>query len=378
MKSRCHLAACLLLVLGAAGCGPNKSPEPVWLGHLAPLTGTNRAQGEEAVQAMQHVLEIARERDWQVAGRNLGVRHVDASGGRSRAEAVRLLAVNRVAGLVLGPGLTDADEVAAAARTLEAAVVLLDEVADVPAGPGVIPLGPDPACRGRALAQLARTQWKKPRVAVLLDGGDRVSATVAGSFEPAWRQVGGSLREYSVADKTDLSAVKTDLAKFQPEIVLAALPTSRLRELAGVLSAVPVLYGGPDVDEEELLRHATALPAGCILHSATAFTSAATLAESSGQWRQRFEKSERKPPGRSAILACDGLQLMMSALERVKPKGSTSLRTLLRDQLGQIEELDSVTGKVVWKDGQAIRPLFLVRFVAGKPTVLATVTGDAS
>jgi ABC-type branched-subunit amino acid transport system substrate-binding protein len=366
----------LLLVLLGAGCGPGKPPEPIWMGHLAPFTGTNREQGEEAAQSMQQVLEIAREKDWQVAGRSLGVRHVDASGGRARAEAVRLLAVNRVAGLILGPGLADAEEVAAAARAHEAAVVVLDEAAEAPAGPGVLLLGPDPARRGRALAQLARTQWKKPRVAVLLDGGDRISVAVAGAFVPAWRQSSGSLREWNIPDKSESSTIKAEVAKFKPEVVLVAVPAPRLRELAGLLPVVPVLYGGPDVDEEELLRNTAALPVGVILHAAAAFTSAATLTEPVKEWRQRFEKSQRKPTGRSAVLAYDGLRLMMSALEQENPKASSNLRTRLRDALSAIKEFEGATDKVVWKDSQAVRPIFLVRFTAGKPSILATVTGD--
>jgi branched-chain amino acid transport system substrate-binding protein len=368
--------AFLLLMLLSAGCGPGKPPEPIWMGHLAPLTGTNREQGEEAVQSMQQILEIGREKDWQAAGRSLGVRHVDAGGGQARAEAVRLLAVNRVAGLILGPGLADAEEVAAAARAHEAAVVVLDEAAEAPAGPSVILLGPDPARRGRALAHLARTQWKKPRVAVLLDGGDRISTAVSGAFTSGWRQAGGSLREWNIGDKSESSTIKEDMAKFQPEVVLVAVPAPRLRELAGLLPAVAVLYGGPDVDEEELLRNTTALPAGATLHAATAFTSAATLTDPFKEWCRRFEKSQRKPPGRSAVLAYDGLGLMMTALEQENPKASNNLRTRLRDALPGIKEFQGATGKIVWKDSQAVRPIFLVRFTAGKPNILATVTGD--
>jgi ABC-type branched-subunit amino acid transport system substrate-binding protein len=375
---RFRTLACPLLLLFLLGCGPSKVAEPIWLGHLAPLSGTNRARGEEASQAMQLVLESAREKDWQVLGRSLGVRHVDANGDRARAEAVRLLSVNRVVGLIVGPGLSDADEVANAARTHEAPVVILDEVTEVPAGPGVITLGPDPARRGRALAQFAGKQWNKRRVAVLLNNRDRISATVAGAFTAAWRQAGGSHREYSVGEKVDLSSLKAELKKHQEEIVLAAMPVVRLRELATALAAVPILYGGPDVDEDELLRQAAALPAGAALYAATAFTAGATLSESGKQWYQRFDKSQRKPPGRSAALACDGLRLMMSALEQVKAKGSTPLRTLLREELSGTKEFESVAGKVAWKDSQAVRPLFLVRFAAGKPTVLASVTGDES
>jgi ABC-type branched-subunit amino acid transport system substrate-binding protein len=375
---RCRILAYLLILLCIVGCATKKAPEPIWLGHLVPLTGTNRTQGEEAVGAMQTLLQTARENDWQVGGRSVGVRHADASGGRARGEAVRLLAVNRVVGLIAGPGLADAEEVAAEARTHEAAVILLDEVAEVSPGPAVVALGPDPARRGRGLAQLARTQWKMPLVAVLLDRRDRISATLAGAFESAWRQTGGSLREWSVADKTELPGVKADLARFKPEVVLVSTPVARLRELADWLPRVPILFGGPDDDEEVLLRDATALSVGSAVYAATAFTSAAVLSTEGKVWQKRFEKSQRKPPDRSAVLACDGLRLMMSALAQTNPKGPAPLRTQLREELSRISEFDSVTGKVVWKDQQPVRPLFLVRFQAGKPTILATVTGDES
>ena len=40
------------------------------------------------------------------------------------------------------------------------------------------------------------------------------------------------------------------------------------------------------------------------------------------------------------------------------------------------KEFEGVTGKIAWKDTQAVRPIFLVRFTAGKPSIRATVTGD--
>src|SRR5262245_18612517 len=99
MKAYLFLHALLL-----AGCA-RATPEPVWIGHLAPLSGPDRRRAEVAVGAMQLMLEEAVEKEQTFAGRRVGVRHVDASDAvKARAEAVRLLTVNRVAALVVGPG----------------------------------------------------------------------------------------------------------------------------------------------------------------------------------------------------------------------------------------------------------------------------------
>ncbi len=346
---------CLSIALLLAGCSPKSAPEPIWIGHLAPLSGANQAQGEAEVQAMQRELETARASDWRVAGRSLGVRHVDGAEGRARAEAVRLLAVNRVPGLILGPGLKDAEEVAAVARTSEAVVVVLDEVAEVPAGGGIVLLGPDPARRGRALADLVEKVLKKKRVAVLLDDRDRVCTAVATAFMAAWREH-GELRQWLVGDGPDRRVTPDEITKYRPEVVLAAVPISRLGSLPGAVLNVPLLYAGPDADADELVRPFTGLP-GSEMFTATAFASTAPLSTVGKEWRQRYEKNQQPPPGRSAMLAADGLRLMMTVLER----GQLSDPKKTREEAAKIKEFESVTGKVTWEDGKPVRPLFVVR-----------------
>src|SRR5689334_6421116 len=122
------VAFCLLL----AGCSRKAEPEVLWVGHLAPLSGPHRERGEEAARAIELLLDQIK-----ADGKKVAVRHVDAeSKATARAEAVRLLAVNRVLALLVGPGVEDPDDVAAAARAQDAGVVVLE---------------PDSAWRGRAL-----------------------------------------------------------------------------------------------------------------------------------------------------------------------------------------------------------------------------------
>src|SRR4051794_13928169 len=102
MKARYLLLVAVLL----AGCTSSSQPEPIWVGHLTPLSGSGRNQGEQAVAAMNLTLEQSREE----AGRPLGVRHADSAKDTARAEAVRLLSVNRVCALVIGPGVANREK----------------------------------------------------------------------------------------------------------------------------------------------------------------------------------------------------------------------------------------------------------------------------
>src|SRR4051794_143494 len=171
---------CVLSVMAlAAGCLPSPSKtETVWVGHLAPLSGPDRETGEEAVRAMKLAVEQAREDRVSVRGRPVGVRHVDSASAAARAEATRLLAINGVSALIVGPGVGKVDEIVAAARPHGAPVIVLDEVAEVPDYSGVVLLGPDPAHRGEKLAAVARER-KLAKVAVVTDEARPVCVRLA-------------------------------------------------------------------------------------------------------------------------------------------------------------------------------------------------------
>jgi ABC-type branched-subunit amino acid transport system substrate-binding protein len=126
-------AALVLSLLLFSGCSRKAEPEVLWIGHVAPLTGPRRERGEAAVRAVELLIEQAR-----ADGKKVAVRHVDAeSKATARAEATRLLAINRVLALLVGPGIEDIDDVTAAARAHEAGVIVLEQ---------------DPDWQGRALA----------------------------------------------------------------------------------------------------------------------------------------------------------------------------------------------------------------------------------
>src|SRR5262245_7369829 len=95
----------LLLTLALAGCSKPAAPETVWVGHLTALSGPRQAEGEQARKAIELALQPIHEKGELFEGRRVGVIYVDAARPeQARAEAARLLAVNGVIALLVGPG----------------------------------------------------------------------------------------------------------------------------------------------------------------------------------------------------------------------------------------------------------------------------------
>jgi len=350
----------LALVLAlAAGCSPPPKPEPIWVGHLAPLSGPDREVGEESIRAMQTVLEQAQADDFKVSGRHVGVRHVDARHDRARAEAIRLLAVNNVSALIVGPGVTNVEEVVAAARSHPAPVVVLDEVADVQGGPGVMLLGPDPAARGEKLAESARETLKLTRVAVVVDPSRPVCVRLAEAFTRAWRDKGGESRSWNLPALRGPEGYGA-IPGWQPEAVLLAVPASMLldakRPLAPLVKGQTILYGGEDTEalaRGDLLRG----EAHKDLLGVTAYRGKDDLTAEGKALFAALEKKPGPPPGRASALAADGVRFMLEALNSAKGPA----RDKLRDAFAETSAFETVCGPMEKRDGRLYRPLFVVR-----------------
>src|SRR2546423_1253589 len=79
-----------------AGCGPRAATEPTLIGHIASL---DKPSGEHAKQGILLAVEEANEAGSE---RRLAVNHVDdRDGAVAQAEAVRLVALNKVVGLLV-------------------------------------------------------------------------------------------------------------------------------------------------------------------------------------------------------------------------------------------------------------------------------------
>ncbi len=354
---RAHYLLALSLFL--AGCTASSRPEPALVGHLAPLSGQRGVQGEQTLAGIALAVQQAREANVTVEGRHIGVLHVDSARGTARAEAVRLLSVNGVSALILGPGLAEVEEVLAASRLHGAPVLVLDEVAEVVAQREVVLLGPDPIRRGRALANFARDELKQSRAALLVDEARPVCEALAGGFRRAWQESKGSLRRWSVRD---LPRQAGELKEWKPDVLLLAVAPAGSDDLRKSLpDKVPVLYGGGDGDDLPALSGAT-------VYTATAWSSQARLPEAGKTLLDALAKKQGQA-GRSAVLGLDAMRLLLAAFEKAK----SLERARLIEALGGIDTFDGVTGEITWQEGRPSRPLFIVRHQEGKEKLLRTV-----
>src|SRR5205823_130248 len=101
-RGRMNYRLLLLFAVSIAGCGGSATPEPIYIGHVANLSGPQHQAGDQAALGMRLAL---RDKDaGQIDGRPLVVRHTDTRGQLEayEAQAVRLVAISKVAALYGG------------------------------------------------------------------------------------------------------------------------------------------------------------------------------------------------------------------------------------------------------------------------------------
>jgi branched-chain amino acid transport system substrate-binding protein len=358
---RCCLAA-LLVAPALAGCLRKSAPEPIYLGHLAPLSGADRDVGEHARQGVQLAVEDANEKP--VAGRRVAVLHVDSRAGGEvvRAEAVRLVTVNKVAALLAGPDAVPAEDVLRAARPYDVPVVIPGELPDPPAAGGIC-LGATPAYRGRVLARYAAQDLKATRATVLTDSRNPVAARLATAFLKEWHRASkAAVPEFTYESKSEQDAAAGRAAGAKPEVILIAAPVRDFRSLLDLVrkggSQAAVLYGGPDVGAGPL-HGAEAEGPG--LYLATVYA-AEGLTERGQAFARRYEERFHEAPDLYAAQAHDGARLLFETMQKLQ----TADGALVWAELSKGETFESLTGPVKWKDRQPRRPVFLVRLHKGK------------
>ncbi len=367
MRTILRSAAAVALAALLAGCG-GKAPEPIRVGHLAPLSGPNRAAGEHARQAIQLAVEEWNGDDANGPGRKVAVLHVDAQDKTAQAEAVRLLSVNRVVALLAGPDAGLAESAGRAAGRYEAAVVVPGELAAPPAG--VFAVGAGPSSRGLSLARFAAGGLKAGRAAVLTDGRDPAAAALASAFLKGWPHADPpAAREWVYGKGVELATQAQEAAKATPGVVLVAGPAADFRKVATALQAAglrgPLLYGGPDVGPTALEGEP---PAAADVYLATAYAPEG-LTDAGKDFARRYEERFHAAPDLHAALAYDGARLLLAALRQVSAPSPARLRS----QLAQREPFGGVTGPVTWKDGESRRRLFLMRLENGRPLLVKAV-----
>jgi len=354
-----HVAFLLAFVIG---CGNRPAPEPVVLGMVQPLTGPDRARGEEARRAVQLAVEELLAAEVRVGGREVVFQHADGGDAASvRAETVRLLAVNRVPGLLGALAPTPAEAFFREARLMSAPAVLAGEVPTPPAGEGLLALGAGPSARARALARYVRETLKPARAAIVVDENDPTAVVFAGAFAQALRAAPAlSFDEVRFAKAETRDAALKQAADKMPEAVLLALPPGDQAAARGKLRdagyAGPTLAGGAD-DEANLDGDAPH-------YRVTVFAGTDLTAAGQGfvkKYRDRFGVE----PGVTAALSWEAARLLAETMSKGDSAGPLKLRELLTAG----PEFEGITGPVTFPERQAKRKLFVVRQAGQERTV---------
>jgi branched-chain amino acid transport system substrate-binding protein len=367
----CHwiLIACAVPP-ALAGCGGRPSAEPLALGQLVPLSGPDRGAGQHAEQGAALAVKVAHEEGKKVLGRDVVVRHVDTRGvpEAAQAEAVRLLKVNRVAGLLGGPDAATAERTARAAQPYEVPLLVTADVPGLPVGDAAFSLSVLPAARGELLARFAAQDLRAGRVAVVTDASSELSQTLAAGFGREWRRLKSAApEEWTYREEADRAALPDRGARAKPDlVVLATGPRDfgRLRaDLVAAKVKAPLLYGGED---------SGATPPGGPegsgdVYLATVYAAAA-LSPKGQEFAKRYEQEYREPPDLAAAQAYDGVGLLLDALGRA---GSTTPKSV-RDELAATDNFEGVTGPLGFQDRGVRRNVFVVRFRGGAAEIVRT------
>jgi branched-chain amino acid transport system substrate-binding protein len=385
------LVAALLAL--AVGCSRQGTPETLWLGHISPLTGTDKPMGDRARQGISIAVdELNSKAEELILGRKVVVRHADAhSDSRAaEAEAVRLASVNRVVALLGG---TDAVQAEQLARGAEAAGVPVVLQAAVPApGDRAFSVVPSLGRRGNVLGKFASVEKKFGKVAIILEERFSAASPVADAFARELPKDAAPRFTYQKAEETasreapkdgvprppiknadDLPAAIAKAMAAKPEAVLfigSAHEFPGLRsELRKSLPSAPVIFGGDDSGLSALQSDPSV---GEDVYAATSYLPGDETAANQS-FIKRYQEQFHEQPDVNAALAYDGTRLLAEAIR----KAGTMNPVKVREALAETDGFESVTGALKFgKDHHAVRPLYVVQIKKGQAVLQKRYGGE--
>ena len=312
------------------------------------MSGLDRTRGEQARQGIELLVNQNVAQGVKVSGRPIAVLHVDSrnSAETVRAQAVRLVTVNRVEGLI---GSLDAELAEPLAREGQAhgiRVVLTGELTRPGRSDWVVCLGVDAGWRGRVLARLVEDRgWD--RLAVVSDGGSALAGNLSASFlREVRKNAKTTVNDWTFVGDKEPGQWPAEVARWQPKaLLLACSPQAFLKGGETLRQAGfkgPLLYGGEDFGTEPFQRGSEGevyLATVCCREG---------LTKRGSEFAEEYQKAYQEKPGYSALQAADALRLLLETLQKAGQAGGQRSR----DQVPAVEPFESLTGTVTFKDRQ--------------------------
>src|SRR6266545_8067398 len=379
MTSQSRTVVLLSAILALTGCS-GTSPSPVFVGHI--VSHLDRTSGKSAARGIRlAVIEANKDPD-KGAGRPVKVIHTDTVGKLEgfEGEAVRLVAINRVAALLGGTTLEEVERLEMGSaplkeeKRLDLAVPVLSPCGMRPrtATDAVFCTGLSPASRGKILARFAVDELKIQRTVVLVDERREECLRLADVFTRQFPLAAAKNDPKATPARPTLLRFDKDnelldrvpvLKDMKPGLLLFLGTTTDLRRLRQELHdpALPVLFGGDESNLRPLLEDRET---GEKVYLVTAFAVDADVPRAQ-EFAKQFKATFADEPDVHAALAYDDARLLFEAIRQTKDE-LTGPR--LRDELAKLKDFPGLTGMLSFgEDRQLRRPAFVVRLQDGRP-----------
>jgi branched-chain amino acid transport system substrate-binding protein len=365
----------LLVLLSVLGCSSKAAPEPVWIGQLLSQADTNRTLAQHARQGVEQAVAEAHEAELTIAGRPCAVRHVEARDEEAavQAETVRLIAVNKVVALLADFNSVQTERLIRASRSYGVPVMVPGELPGPADSDAIVSLGVPPAVRGRLLARYASGELKCQRAAILTDSRRPVAVAFADGFLKAWpRDRSGASEEWTFTTGAERDERANQVVQAAPAVIVLACSVADFRllrsRLAAALPNVSLIYGGEDAGAAALQGELETRPD---VYLATAY-SPNHLSDRGRVFARSFEERFHEAPDLYAAQSYDAARLLFDALQRA---GAAS-RDALGKELARLEQFDSVTGPIRWKERQPRRRVFLIALKNNLSSVVSSIEAE--
>jgi ABC-type branched-subunit amino acid transport system substrate-binding protein len=340
----------LLLIGAAAGCGPSEADKPIELGHIYPPAVE---PGDEERALNLAVEELNQHPDRLPRGRQLKIRH--APGGPRPedwgAQASRLIALNKVGGLIGGDRGAIAERVGAAVQGGNVVAISTAGWSGPTTAQNLFAVGLSPAERGRALA--ARAGQVNPKtILVVQDPGAGAARVAADRFAAELRasHASVSIRVVDVAEPKKPPA----------DVVFFACPARTAVQQRDQFKDALVLFGDEDAELPALLAEGERAE-GFVVATAV---NPADKVERLAAFASRYQEQHKRPPSVAAVLAYDALSVWVEAARRADSLEAADIRSQLQKQDPPFEVL---AGSITFAEDHTAR----------RPAVVARVRGGA-
>jgi branched-chain amino acid transport system substrate-binding protein len=370
--SRWILPSALLLFI-LPGCSSKSTPEPILVGHVAPFRGADKAIGEHAKQAIRLAVEEANKDSSLPGGRPIAVLHPDYSAGdldSLTSIAIRLITVDRVAGLLGDTDAARARQLSRAAKDYEVPVVVAAPITGDFSDKNVFSVQTSATVKGQVLARFAASELKLERAGIAVDSRFPTGSALADAFQKAFVEKDNrQTDQWAFKSETEFADL---IARVKQARAGAILFVGSAEGLGKFMSAVKgsattnaFLFAGDDRPLPAIVEGSG--PASSI-YWATPYVTDPSIPQGQ-EFSKKYKERFHEEPDVHAALAYDALRIFLEAMRAAKStQGAKILDALMP---AEDKHFESLTGPITFdRDRSARRTLFVLRVQPGQSSIV--------